>query len=226
MSEWTDIGERLKEAREKKELTLKDVSHQIRIPTSTLKAIEENDYSSFPSPAYAKSFLSQYSEYLAINADDWLDCFETGNVLAHSENRDYLVPDRSEALRATPQARARSSRSVHRKPNVAGQNFTQPLLLFLITAALIGASVWGFLQLEDQIAEKKPKLIEKKPALLPSIPPPPNQPQTQESIVASPNFAPNTGVPTVTGTEDDIAPLVEEAKPPPRAIIVNDDEEE
>jgi len=109
MSEWTDIGERLKEAREKKELTLEDVSHQIRIPTSTLKAIEENDYSSFPSPAYAKSFLSQYSEYLAINADDWLDCFETGNVLAHSENRDYLVPDRSEALRATPQARARSS---------------------------------------------------------------------------------------------------------------------
>lgn len=226
MSKWIDIGERLKEAREKKELTLEDISHQIRIPTSMLKAIEENDYSSFPSPAYAKSFLAQYSEYLAINADDWLDCFETGSVLGDSENLDYLVSDRSEALRATPQARARSSRSIQRHPNVAGRNFTQPLFLFLITAALIGAGVWGFLQLEDQIAETKPELIEKKSTTLPSNPPPPNQPQTQESIVVSPNFIPNTGVPTVTGTEDDIPPLVEKAQLPPRAIIVYEDEEE
>ena len=63
MSEWTDIGEQLRKARENMDLELMDVAHSTRIPLATLKALEESDYSVFPSPTYARSFLSQYSDF-------------------------------------------------------------------------------------------------------------------------------------------------------------------
>ena len=70
MSEWTDIGEQLKVTREKRKMSLEDISHEMRIPVATLRALEENDYSGFPSPSYAKRFLGQYAEFLNIDADD------------------------------------------------------------------------------------------------------------------------------------------------------------
>ena len=131
MSEWTDIGEKLKGTREKRDLSLGDVSHEMRIPIGTLRALEENDYSGFPTPTYAKSFLSQYSDYLQIDADDWLDCFEIGNVLVHSENLDYLVPDNPEprqAVHSRPAKPKKFSRRVksknHRKTPVRLPSFS------------------------------------------------------------------------------------------------------
>ena len=228
MSEWTDIGEQLKETREKKELSLADVSHQIRVPASTLEALEENDYSGFPSPTYAKSFLAQYSEFLDIDADDWLDCFETGNVLTHSENLDYLVQDEPEAPRAAP--RQRSSRPPKRESMASGRNFTQPLLIFLVTAGFIAAGVWGFMKLEDQIAETDPELVEEKKEpskpLLPEKTVDPEPPiDSPIAVRVTPNIDPITGNPIAATPEEAIPVPAEEVKPPPRAIIVNEDEE-
>jgi hypothetical protein len=57
----------LKTLREKKELTLEDVSHKTRIPTGRLILLEAGDYASFGSMAYARYFMKAYCDYLGMN---------------------------------------------------------------------------------------------------------------------------------------------------------------
>jgi cytoskeletal protein RodZ len=234
MSEWTDIGKKLKESRERRDLSLADISHEMRIPIGTLRALEENDYSGFPGPTYAKSFLSQYSDYLKIDAHDWLDCFETGNVLMHSDNFDYLVPDDLEPrkpIRSRSAKAKKSSRSG--KIKESSENSGQTALIFLITGGLIAGAIWGFIQIERKITAEALPVAGQKPASS-GLPPvaPPDQPKTiEETPVILPPVAiiPVTPVQLTPGilTENGIAEPVlvrpTNDKPPPRAILVEED---
>ena len=56
----------------------------------SLHALEANDYTGFPSLAYAKGFLAQYAEELGVDATDWLDAFEVGDVFADLGRYEYL----------------------------------------------------------------------------------------------------------------------------------------
>ena len=239
MSEWTDLGEKLKATRDKRGLSLDDISHQSRIPMGTLEALENNDYSRFSSPTYAKSFLGQYADFLNIDAHDWLDCFETGNVLTHSENMDYLVKDDPEPKNQTKPRSPRPPR--RKKQQESSGRFGQTVFIFLITGGLIAGAVWGFLKLEEQIIASDPEALEAK--------------ETSDLAVASnlettPSDSPSPTIPTVTGTpgnplsaalvppnpgeitppgiEEPLLeePLLEEPEdttPPPRAILVDED---
>lgn len=70
------IGERLQKARELAGLEVEDVTFKTRIPRSVIEALEAGDFSVFSTPTYAKSFLSQYSDYLNVDASLWLDALE------------------------------------------------------------------------------------------------------------------------------------------------------
>lgn len=67
------IGKQLKEARMKQGLTLEDIAHETRILESSLRDLEEDNYSHFANPTYARSFLSIYSEYLEVDASDVIE---------------------------------------------------------------------------------------------------------------------------------------------------------
>lgn len=75
------IGERLTKAREVAGLTVDDVMFKTRIPRSVINALEAGDFSVFSSPTYAKSFLSQYSGYLNVDARLWLDALEPASFI-------------------------------------------------------------------------------------------------------------------------------------------------
>jgi len=75
------IGEQLRQAREKAGLTREDVVFQTRLPRSAIEALESEDFSSFVSPVYAKSFLAQYSKFLNVDAGRWLDALNPSNFI-------------------------------------------------------------------------------------------------------------------------------------------------
>jgi cytoskeleton protein RodZ len=75
------IGVRLKAAREAAGLTVDDVLFRTRLPRSVVVALEAEDFSVFASPLYAKSFLAQYSDFLAVDAQPWLDALEPGGFM-------------------------------------------------------------------------------------------------------------------------------------------------
>ncbi|HSO11605.1 MAG TPA: RodZ domain-containing protein [Anaerolineales bacterium] len=67
------IGQRLKAAREEKQIPLEKVFQAIRIRVNYLKALEEDDLSSMPSPVQARGYLRNYAEYLGLDIDQLLE---------------------------------------------------------------------------------------------------------------------------------------------------------
>ena len=67
------IGNQLKKARQKKEVTLSDVYQQIKIHPDALIALEEDNFSKLPNPIYTKSFLKEYANYLGLDVEKILE---------------------------------------------------------------------------------------------------------------------------------------------------------
>ncbi|NOT06356.1 MAG: DUF4115 domain-containing protein [Anaerolineales bacterium] len=66
------IGQRLKQEREARYLTLEKASEATRIRTVFLQALESDDYSVMPSAAQGRGFLRNYAEYLELNIDEMI----------------------------------------------------------------------------------------------------------------------------------------------------------
>ncbi len=72
------IGEKLKQAREARKLSLKQTVQAVRIRAHYLQAMEENDFESLPSPVQARGFLRLYADFLGLNGEELLEEMETG----------------------------------------------------------------------------------------------------------------------------------------------------
>jgi cytoskeletal protein RodZ len=79
------IGQRLKRAREYRNLTLEKVEEAIHIRVQFLKALEEDDFSSMPSPVHARGFLRNYAEYLKLDLEQMVEDLRTEPVEPDAE---------------------------------------------------------------------------------------------------------------------------------------------
>lgn len=128
------IGQKLEETRHARDLTIEDAAHATRIHPSMIALIEDDDYSRFPSVAYAKSFIRKYSDYLGVDLEasmGTLDSGESGRLGDNElmgEMKRTIKKDRLFRLERRPRFRRRSD-----KPGRA------PVFLNLVLAALIGA---------------------------------------------------------------------------------------
>lgn len=61
------IGNQLKKARQKKQVTLNEAYQQTRIHPSVLTALEEDRFEQILSPTYNRSFLKEYAAYLGLD---------------------------------------------------------------------------------------------------------------------------------------------------------------
>ncbi len=64
------IGQQLKAAREARNLTFEKVTQVTHIQARLLKALEEDDFESLPSPVQARAFLRSYAGFLELSLDD------------------------------------------------------------------------------------------------------------------------------------------------------------
>lgn len=64
------IGERLRNAREARRITLDDAAQQTRIRVAYLQALEDEEFGKLPAPIYAKGFLRAYAAALGLDSDE------------------------------------------------------------------------------------------------------------------------------------------------------------
>lgn len=127
------IGQRLKEEREQRGLSIADVAHDTRIHADTICGLEADDYSVFSSTTYARSFLQLYSRHLEIDASDALRDFST---VAVSLNRDGFscLESVSDTIRTGERIHPRDSGN---HASFGAQDRKQPLPLFLTLAVCL-----------------------------------------------------------------------------------------
>jgi len=212
------IGVRLSEAREAAGLSVDDVIFRTRIPRGVIVALEAGDFTFFSSPTYAKSFLSQYSGFLGVEATRWLDALQPAYFIADETMSPYVSStDAFEVL---------APRSSWRSGNL-GSTFAW----FAITAGLMFAAVQGLEYFENHHGAKE----EVSAGMEKAAPPAPAAvgKSGKDAVVSSglsgkaPSMAPHPPQPATTKSGDEAAASAElsEKNPPtrpPRALIVHE----
>ena len=79
----TELGNRLKEARLAKNLSLDDLQSITKIQKRYLIGIEEGNYSSMPGNFYVRAFIKQYAEALQLNPDELFEEYKNEIPATH-----------------------------------------------------------------------------------------------------------------------------------------------
>jgi cytoskeletal protein RodZ len=82
-----EFGDKFRKAREKKELSLDDVSNVTKISSRMLQAIEEEHFDRLPGGVFNKGFIRAYAKHLGLNDEeavtDYLACLRQAQIDAH-----------------------------------------------------------------------------------------------------------------------------------------------
>ena len=123
------LGKKFQEARLARKLTLDEAARMTKIRPQRLAEIEADDFSQFPSLAYAKGFLLIYGKFLDVDVTPYLDAFE-GSESVTVDGYSYL----QENERAKPV----SAPVVRRRPAATGgSNRVSPMPLIVGVVILV-----------------------------------------------------------------------------------------
>src|SRR5437870_13765234 len=103
------LGRKFQEARKARNLSLEEAARLTRIRPSRLAEIEADDFSQFPSLAYAKGFLQIYGKFLEVDVSPYLEAFETSEHVT-VDGYSYLQENPAPAAARTPVVKRRPSR--------------------------------------------------------------------------------------------------------------------
>ena len=147
------LGRKFQEARKARNLSLEEAARLTRIRQSRLAEIEADDFSNFPSLAYAKGFLQIYGKFLEVDVSPYLDAFETSGHLT-VDGYSYLQDSPAPKAPRTPVAR----RSENTRPS---------LVPFLIGLTILVAGFW-FLRFISNLQRITPRPPETAASATPS----------------------------------------------------------
>jgi len=97
-----EFGDKFRQAREKKDLSLDDVSNVTKIGSRMLQAIEEEHFDQLPGGVFNKGFIRAYAKHLGLNSEDavtdYLACLRQAQIDAH----EVWEPERPRPPRPAP----------------------------------------------------------------------------------------------------------------------------
>jgi cytoskeleton protein RodZ len=103
-----EIGNSLREARERQGLGYPEIESATKIRSKYIRALEEEDFTAIPGDAYIRGFLRTYADYLGLDPDVYVDEYASRFLTSW---RDELPP-RPPTRRIRPRERSLERRSV------------------------------------------------------------------------------------------------------------------
>ena len=176
------LGKKFEEARRARNLTLDEAARITKIRPARLAEIEADDFSQFPSLAYAKGFLLIYGKFLDVDVTPYLDAFEDSERVT-VDGYSYLQENRPEKPVSAP--------VVPRRPVSSGRgDRVSPMPLIVGVVVL----VFGFLlmKLVLNVQRLAPARAGQSTAQVSPSPPPVSPAPTQASqanVAAAPSVA-------------------------------------
>jgi cytoskeletal protein RodZ len=175
------LGQKLKEAREQRGLSLLDVSHETKIPVQRLHFLETDNFAGFGSLTYARAFLRRYSEFLKVNAEDMLDDLP-GGVLGGPRDYRYLTENHGSWVAPRGQSVGRLSSAPTRRHT---RKSPVPAGIFIFFLVLVGTGIWGKYVSEESITDAQPVFEAKEISAAALTPPKPALIETHAITVST-----------------------------------------
>src|SRR5882672_3086331 len=173
------LGKKFQEARSARNLTLDEAARMTKIRPARLAEIEADDFSQFPSLAYAKGFLLIYGKFLDVDVTPYLDAFEDSERVT-VDGYSYLQENSPQKPVSAPVIR-------RRRPATTSHERISPMpLIFGVLVLVIGFSV---MKLILNVRRLAPGQAESTAQVSPS-----------PSPVPSPKAAPSGATETSPGT--------------------------
>src|SRR5438132_3578930 len=142
------LGKKFQEARLARNLTLDEAARMTKIRPARLAEIESDDFSQFPSLAYAKGFLLIYGKFLDVDVTPYLDAFEDSERMT-VDGYSYLQENRPQKSVAAPVVR-------RRRPATPTHDRISPMpLIFGVLVLVIGFSVMKLILNVQRLAPAK-----------------------------------------------------------------------
>ena len=117
------FGDKFREAREKKELTLDQVSNVTKISSRMLKAIEEEQFDQLPGGVFNKGFIRAYAKHLGLNdeeaVNEYITCLREAQVDAHEVWEPSALPATQPAAAKRPEAKPAPKQPAPKPPATA-----------------------------------------------------------------------------------------------------------
>src|SRR5207237_874376 len=143
------LGKKFQEARLARNLTLDEAARMTKIRPARLAEIEADDFSQFPSLAYAKGFLLIYGKFLDVDVTPYLDAFEDSERMT-VDGYSYLQENRPQKPVSAPVVRRR------RPVPTAGPDRISPMpLIFGVLVLVVGFSVMKLILNVQRLAPGK-----------------------------------------------------------------------
>ncbi|ANB60918.1 helix-turn-helix domain-containing protein [Anoxybacteroides amylolyticum] len=139
----TELGKRLKEAREAKKISLDELQQMTKIQKRYLIGIEEGNYAIMPGNFYVRAFIKQYAEAVGLDAEEIFH--EYAHEIPATQHDE--LPEQLSRVKSRQQLTTKYDKWLALLPKV------------LVAVALIGVAVmvWMFLQSRSATEEPNPQ---------------------------------------------------------------------
>lgn len=167
----SDFGTRLKEAREARGVTLRQIASATKISMRALEALERGDYARLPGGIFSRAFVRAYALQVGLDPEQTVNEFLTEHAQQEQASADTDAPEISADDRAFLERQRKAA-------------FALRTAIIVIVLAIIGGIVWWQMRGPDATAAT--------PASPPAVrlpPPPPASPPATTSA-SPPAFAP------------------------------------
>lgn len=81
-----EIGEALRERRMTMKIDVHEVEEATKIRAKYLRALENEEYNLLPGPAYVKSFLRTYADFLSLDSRELITTYKSENERAEEDH--------------------------------------------------------------------------------------------------------------------------------------------
>ena len=128
------LGEKLRKAREERDISISEVAEQTRISALYLQAIENDDYRPLPGGIFNKGFVKSFAKYVGVDEGEAL--LEYSRIAASQEAAEKDPIDRY-------------------KPEVLTDDRSGPSLLptIIFSIVILGLLAWGIILLVNYLQE-------------------------------------------------------------------------
>ena len=135
------LGEKLRQAREERGISISEVAEQTRIAAHYLEAIEQDDYRTLPGGIFNKGFVKSFAKYVGVDEQDAL--------------QDYARLNSSQVVERDDN----DSRSY--RPEVLTDDSSGPSMLPTIVFAvlILGLMTWGIFALVNYLQNTESQVV-------------------------------------------------------------------